>query len=360
MKEREITINIAENGESFEFPVSTSIANHTEIADVIRQSLNNHVIRFAFVIPGKHGVVGARYKYLQLFKEVTITKLFFEAHFQTAREFKPNYLVVFGDSWGTYRLALNYKMPYLLCEHDVATLRKSDNSTALKEKNKIRHARKIIFTSPDHQNYITKKYNYPRENTMVLYLRPSKQDLNFEPLPKLEGKHIVYIGGLMDKRQKGGKFGYRSYHYIFQAFIDNGWTVHLYPIRQNPYEYQDMGCIIHEPVKEGKELFRELSQYTCGLQTFNRSGVPENAYNYSQTCRPNKLWNYLAAGIPTIGYQGGNGMELYRDKWGIVINGLSEISAIEERISKLNLAEFREKEVIESQLEELKIFLEII
>ena len=316
--------------------------------------------KYAFLVPAKYGICGARYKYLKFFETLpdSETKLFWEAHFQTAKRWVPSRLVIFGDRWGSYRLAQENKFPYILCEHDVVTMRETGLTYAKSERTKIKGAEKIIFTSPDHQKYIVNRYNVDPKKTMVLYLRPSKEDLDFEPLPKLPGKNIVYVGGLMDKAETNHKFGYRSYGRIFKAFIDNGWNVHLYPIRKAPEEYAAMGCIYHETVPEGKELYREISQFTAGLQTFNRIGVPDQAYKYAMTCRPNKLWNYLGGGIPTIGFQGGNGMKMYEGKWGIILDDLANIKGIEKKFKDLDIEKYRKEQVIESQKEELIEFLE--
>jgi hypothetical protein len=63
-----------------------------------------------------------------------------------------------------------------------------------------------------------------------------------------------------------------------------------------------------------------MSQYTAGLQSYAKEDTPERAFNYTQTCRPNKVWDYLGAGIPTIGLYPGNCAKIYQDGgWGLVI-----------------------------------------
>jgi len=68
------------------------------------------------------------------------------------------------------------------------------------------------------------------------------------------------------------------------------------------------------------ELLQEMSQYTAGLQAYAKVGVKKRQFEYTQTCRPNKTWDYLAAGIPTIGLYPGNCAKIYQEGgWGVVV-----------------------------------------
>jgi hypothetical protein len=104
------------------------------------------------------------------------------------------------------------------------------------------------------------------------------------------------------------------------------------------------------------ELLPLLSQYTAGLQAYWLTGVRESSAAYVHTCRPNKLWDYLAAGIPTIGYQGGPGMKVYAGKWGVVLRGLERGA-----IAGLQLPEIpdslRFAETIEADLPRVRAFM---
>ena len=281
--------------------------------------------------------------------------MFFENTFNDVKKFNPDFCVVFGSFRKTYQLPMIHRIPYILCEHDIVSLYR-DGSDQYEEKRKIRNATKIIFTSPDHRDYICQRYDYPVDRTMVLYLRPSIKDLDFKPLKKLPGKNLVYIGGLLDNNflhDIRGRFSYRCYLDIFKNFINQGWNVHLYPARRRPESYSKIGCIYHKRFPEGKQLFEELSQYTAGMQGFN---LLDDTFKYAKTCRPNKIWNYLAAGIPTIGINPGNGIYLYENKWGYELKQLEKINELD--FSKLNIKKFRQEEIIEKQSDELKSFLE--
>lgn len=302
-------------------------------------------------------LIASRYKYSKLFVDIfgeENVKIIQENKFHLVIKDKPDLTVVYGSFRKTYRIPLMHRFKYILCEHDVRSMYRPEENPA-DEKRKIRNAWKIIFTSPDHQDYIIKKYGYPKDRTMVLYLRPSITDLDFKPLPKKPGKNLVYIGGLLDNNfpiEMSGRFSYRCYGDIFQELINQGWNIHLYPIRKRPELYSKIGCIFQKTKKEGIELYRELSQYTAGIQGFN---FVQKSFEYAKTCRPNKIWNYLAAGIPTIGINPGNGIELYENKWGYELKNLKKINDLD--FSKLDISKHRKEQIIESQANEFRDFI---
>ncbi len=243
------------------------------------------------------------------------------------RDIKPDLIFLHGDWCRYFKLAINKEIPYILFEQDVYSLR-AGNAPPLsqkyhgakdQERQMIESAAGVIFTSEDHRDYCLDRYDMP-DNVEVIYLRPLKQDLAFAPLPKLPGKHLVYAGGIVPNA--GNMYGYRAYIKILKAFKQAGWEVHIYTNRIHEIHhepYRKAGMIIHDWLPYG-ELLKEMSQYTAGLQAYVRDGVPDHSFDYTQTCRPNKVWDYLGAGIPTIGLYPGNCAKIYQDGgWGLVV-----------------------------------------
>jgi hypothetical protein len=104
-----------------------------------------------------------------------------------------------------------------------------------------------------------------------------------------------------------------------------------------------------------------MGRYTAGLQGFNKDGVPNRSFQYTQTCRPNKTWDYLAAGIPTIGVNPGNTARIYEGKWGIVARGLSKESLIDLHKSLPEIDEATRREnVIEADTDKFKAIIETV
>ncbi len=241
--------------------------------------------------------------------------------FSLVEHYTPDLFFCHGDWLHDYQIPLSHGIPYVLFEHDIHSLRADLNPKQLRlEKEMLENAAGVIFTSEDHRAYCDKHFNITR-NRGLIHLRPLRRDLAWEPRRKLPGKNLVYAGGLV--AQTGSNYGYRSYHKIFKDFMAAGWHVHIYPANHYAEEtiqsYKNLGCTVH-PKCAYNTLLRRMSQYTAGLQAYAKEGVPDRAFEYTQTCRPNKVWDYLAAGIPTIGLYPGNCARIYVDGgWGVTI-----------------------------------------
>ncbi len=308
-----------------------------------------------------HWEVGTAYKNIQFMKETfggEIIKDNISKALKYIRKNKPEIIVVRGDGRQDYKLALRFKIPYILIENDVSSMRSDLNEEGIKEeKTKIENASAIIFTSEDHAEYC-KKYNLPYYE--IIYSRPLKKDLDFKPLPKTLNPTLVYAGGIGNSwDSRNGDYGYRCYQEIIEKFTEAGWEVHLYPASNK--KLSGYNCKIHNKLPYN-ELLREMSQYWAGLHIYNKEGVPEKAYNYTQVCRGNKIWDYLGAGIPTIGYQGGKGMDIYRNKWGIVLRSLNKesINRIPERLKKIKITDqMRYENVMDNDLDKFRNVIEV-
>ena len=255
---------------------------------------------------------GSRYKFRRMFERI------FDLEVQSgdakAKVNSHEFAIVFGDNYRDYQKPLNAGIPYLLIEHDVASLRSGMESDS--EREMIENAAAMIVTSEGYLPHLSKRYTLP-ETVEVIHLRPILRDLDFRPLPKLEGQHIAYAGGIMPAKMEDTPFGYRVLCEPFVALTESGWTVHIYPAGKcTPHAqgYRDIGCVIHERVSPG-DLYRELSQYQAGFHGWGRTG----AQAFVHACRPNKAWEYLGAGIPTLGFNAGPIGDIYEDGgWGYV------------------------------------------
>lgn len=291
---------------------------------------------------------GARYKFFKLFEKI------YEAKWVPSNtDWDYDIAVVPGDGHTEYKAALARKKPYILSQHDIlATISTSNKKRHMHDALAIANAKGIIFTSEDHQKIVN-----PKQQSRVLHLRPSIDDVVF-PLPdeeKLPGKNLVYVGGINNK--KGGAYGYRYYLPQFKSIIRRGWKVHLYRARSDDHDlnpYKAIGCVIHDRVSMS-DLYKEISKYTAGFQCYNDIGTNKASFRYALTCRPNKLWEYLGAGIPTIGYLGGNGMEIYNGKWGVVLKDLSGMEGIQLPVIT---REMQEEQVIEQDIPMVKEFVD--
>lgn len=291
---------------------------------------------------------GSQYKYFKLFGKIHETMWL-----PCDTDCDYDIAVVPGDGHTEYKFPLAKGKPYILSQHDIlSTISKSNKKRHNADAAAIKNAKGIMFTSEEHQITVN-----PNQPSIVVHLRPSIDDIVYPSSKKLPGKNMVYVGGI--NNSKGGMYGYRYYLPQFKSIIRRGWNVHLYRARQDDHElkpYKMIGCVIHGRVPMN-ELYKEISCYTAGFQCYNDVGTNKLSLKYAMTCRPNKLWEYLAAGIPTIGYIGGNGTKLYDGKWGTVLKNLGEIND-----AKLPVItrEMQEEQTIEHDIPRVKEFIEMV
>lgn len=265
-----------------------------------------------------------------------------------------DFAVCFGDKWKDYQ---KLPIPYVLVEHDVYSLRmRLDNAEW--ERDQVSNAAAVIFTSQDHRDWLAKRIDLPPH--VVVHSRPLLADLDFEPLPKIP-RSVVYAGGLLVERSKDGPFGYRCYHEMFRVLMEAGWQIHAYQgwrevaNRDVVEEYGALGVTVHDPVSQ-RALYRELSQYTVGLQAYADGGARE----YPATCRPNKLWEYLAAGIPTLGYNSGAMMDIYDGRWGCVAKSLAGLPRAAAKAARMPIPDYlRREQTIDGDLDAFRFVAEI-
>lgn len=273
---------------------------------------------------------GSRYKYTRIMQDRFGGKVFIGRPASLKRkvvQYNPKLMVVFGDKSKTYQIAKRLSKRYVVIENDVATMRGQELK---REKEMLEGASAVLFTSEHHQDYCNEMYDI--RYSCVVNLRPLARDLRFKPLQKLGERELVYSGGIQHPSRNDSHIGYRSYTDVFGKLIEDGWNVHVYPGNihdADTYEhYHELGCIMHRKVSQDK-LYRELSQYNAGLQVFADTDN-KSADAYAKSAYPNKLWEYLAAGIPMIGYNVGQASyDVYHGKWGRVYEDLSEINLSE-------------------------------
>lgn len=174
------------------------------------------------------------------------------------------------------------------------------------------HGCPAIFSSRHHADFITKQFGI--KDYKIIPNLVARDWLSFEPLSKLKGENIVYFGGI--SMSSAGNYGYRWYRDIFQIFNDNNIKVHIYPGIKRASRYENVKY--HGFEGYYLDLLRELSQYQVGFAGYNDIRANRSSIDYAHTCLPNKAFDYMAAGIPTLGYNMGYS-EWYVKRWGVCI-----------------------------------------
>lgn len=153
-----------------------------------------------------------------------------------------------------------------------------------------------IYTSDIVEKMARKKYGLCNKEVYVLENLILEQ-INVDRLNKksnLDGEiHCVYEGGVDFYRTELPKY----FENIWLRIADAGVHVHFYSINEEKSkELASKSEYIHyEGNVGGERLIQELTQYDCGLALYN---ITNTNKRLTETYSPNKIFEYLEAGIP--------------------------------------------------------------
>lgn len=158
----------------------------------------------------------------------------------------------------------------------------------------------VIYTTERMQEILTRKYGTDIERTLIVGNYPLSSFGQLKRLPKksaVDGEiHCVYEGMIVDRTQ-AQNVPYRFFEPLFLQLAELGVHVHIYSSLVPDYLEklsQENSHIHYEGNYAGTALIYQMSQYDLGLLLF-----PENSI-YIQLSSPNKMTEYLAAGLPVI------------------------------------------------------------
>lgn len=147
---------------------------------------------------------------------------------------------------------------------------------------------------------------YGPKLSIVLPSLPSGSDRVSARKQKLDKNHIVYQGSIWE--YKNPVFSYRYYVPFFRAICKAGIYVHVFPARNVRWEYMphymELSAStpylhLYQPLPY-PQLVKAMSQFQWGLVGFNIDNVPEETKNWIKNALPNKLFDYLYAGVCPI------------------------------------------------------------
>ena len=142
-------------------------------------------------------------------------------------------------------------------------------------------------------------------------------------LPRIGG--IVYEGGLSSPGTvRMGKSAYRDYTGVCESLTRIGVPISMYGVGMDVMpEYLKAGAICHGPLPYHR-LLSELSRYDWGFV-----GAPNPVCPEINLALPNKLFDYLAAGIPVIVFGANAAAEwVVRNDCGVVVKSVFDIPQI--------------------------------
>lgn len=196
----------------------------------------------------------------------------------------------------------NSKLPVVYDCHDFRGLRQElKGDEAETERRCFEETAAVVHVSQGMVDVAAGRYDSRR--TMVLPSYPMLTAAPAEPLPKLLGNHVVYLGGLRDRGSI--HYEYRNYLPFFEKLTQAGVHVHAYPADQNPKNLQTYMALdreterfhLHDKLPYA-ELLQDISQFQWGLSGFNFMDIrDENTLLFLNNALPNKLFDYLIGGV---------------------------------------------------------------
>lgn len=198
-----------------------------------------------------------------------------------------------------------------------------------------------LFSSGKHRNYLKKKYDIQGKTWVIPNLPLKKWVENLKPAEKLPGENIVYYGGV--SLLASSDYGYRLYIKQFRKFADAGIKVHIYPANTTRgYKiYEGKNIVLHKKV-DHEGLLQELSKYQVGFLGYNDLDVNPVPVAYAKTCLPNKTFDYMMAGIPSVSYNLGYA-EKYVKNWGVCCSNVDDLVAGYFKAKKLSLVKIKKE-----------------
>lgn len=157
----------------------------------------------------------------------------------------------------------------------------------------------LIYVNEYNLQLAKERYGVDSENAIVIESRPSHAGRPKENLKKLsyidKEIHCVYEGSIFEIPND-----IRYMKNIWLKLAESGVHVHFYTYADPRYcrELEDLHPMIHyEGAVSSVDLLTTLTQYDCGLVLFQE--LPEQKL-ILDTALPNKLFEYIAAGLPIV------------------------------------------------------------
>jgi glycosyltransferase involved in cell wall biosynthesis len=249
--------------------------------------------------------------------------------------------------------ALAGPVPVVHDTHDMMTLRHPTDATlAFFEAVANRGAAGRVYTSPYVRDIAAERYGIDLQRSAFTYNYALRRDLPERALPKRSAQdgevHFVYQGGV-------GVQAHRDFRPLFAELARLGCHVHVYPSRHSA-EYEQLAAVTPRLHYHGsvspRDIIGELTQYDFGLVPFR---INHENRTFLDTALPNKLFEYLAAGLPVAAARL-KSLELFsaQEQVGIVYDTAQEIVDQLGTLKGLDVTAQQERYLFEQQYDRLE------
>lgn len=224
---------------------------------------------------------------------------------------EPNWMVV-----PTYQLCKQFSIPLIYEVHDMTSFRlptlelqKQFLKSTLEmqgEKIGFEDCNGIVTVAEEVIEYAKSKYNI--KCPYISIPNTFSEDMIVpikNRLSKLDGINVVYQGGVMGLSKL---WGYRYYLDQFKIITSQKIHVHIYTgncsdlrlLKEYVEESQKNQFLHIYGMINFENLMKEMTKYQWGYSGFSFSNSMPEAIPFLNNTSPNKAWDYLASGIPSI------------------------------------------------------------
>lgn len=178
----------------------------------------------------------------------------------------------------------------------------------------------VIFPSNGYEQYCRKELKHVFSGlegtpSRVVYSMCTRQMLEIPPLPRSPG--IVYEGRISNNGQK------KDYRELFKNISDLNIPIGAFPSNQNLSHIYSQKGVMMMPTLPYMEMMRQISRFDWGF-----SG-PALRCRDGDRGMPNKLFEYIAAGVPVMVHQADEAARFVTDNGlGVAIEDVAEIPEI--------------------------------
>ncbi|GAH29339.1 unnamed protein product, partial [marine sediment metagenome] len=118
------------------------------------------------------------------------------------------------------------------------------------------------------------------------------------------------------------------------------------------------GMITHGKIKH-EDIFQELTKYKVGFLGYNDEEARPIHVNYAKMCVPNKAFDYMAVGVPSLSYNLGYS-ERYVKNWGVCCQKKEELVEGYYKAKELDLTKIdKEKYLLDKYKKTLNAIYEL-